>query len=160
MSYYRDVSWNSHHGPAIPLQTMLLTLEDSIGKAEREMDELILQLKTKQYNRAARYVSRAKSQLFSYVRLWLRYGLVSPRVSSIIERIMREIGRRLKRMAFGWSEDGAAKITRIIIKRIASAHEWEQYWQQRLRITGSVVVMYQSTITLPEQRTLGHYLKF
>jgi hypothetical protein len=43
--------------------------------------------------------------MFDYVRRWLRTAVVTPGVSSLIERLMREIGRRLKRMAFGWSED-------------------------------------------------------
>lgn len=55
---------------------------------------------------------------------------------------MREIGRRLKKIAFGWSEEGAAKMAHISIKRITSAHEWEEYWQKRLRITGKVVLVY------------------
>jgi len=38
-----------------------------------------------------------------------------------------ELARRLKRMAFGWSEEGAAKMARIIIKRFTSANQWEAY---------------------------------
>ncbi len=55
----------------------------------------------KGYSQAASYVANAKDRLFSYVRFWLSYGLVTPRVSSMIERMMREVGRRLKRIAFG-----------------------------------------------------------
>jgi hypothetical protein len=74
------------------------------------------------------------------VRWWLKSGLVMPRASSMIERLMRELGRRLKRIAFGWSECGAAKMARIIIKRITSAGEWTAYWHARLRITGNVTL--------------------
>jgi hypothetical protein len=63
-----------------------------------------------------------------------------PRASSMIERLMRELGRRLKRIAFGWSERGAAKMARIIIKRVTSAREWTAYWHARLRITGKVTL--------------------
>ena len=56
--------------------------------------------------------------------------------------MFREIGRRLKKIAFGWSEQGAAKMARIIIKRIASAGEWEQYWRKRLRIEDNVMLIY------------------
>jgi hypothetical protein len=35
----------------------------------------------------------------------------------------REIGRRLKSIAFGWSEAGAAEMARIIIKRATTAEE-------------------------------------
>jgi len=82
------------------------------------------------------------STVFTYVKFWLEYGMVSPRVSSMLERMMREIGRRLKKIAFGWSEFGAAKMTRIIIKRITSAHQWDEYWQRRLRLNGNVILIY------------------
>ena len=57
---------------------------------------------------------------------------------AVYRGMMREIARRLKRMAFGWSEKGAAKMTRIIIKRFTSAVEREEYWEERIRITGNV----------------------
>lgn len=117
-------------------------LLESTNQAEERVDELIEDLCARGYRRAGRYVRRAKENLFTYVRFWLRYGLVSPRASSMIERMMREIGRRLKAIAFGWSEAGAARMARIIIKRITSAGEWETYWRERLRITGGVVLIY------------------
>jgi hypothetical protein len=47
-------------------------------------------------------------------------------------------------MAFGWSPAGAAKMTRIILKRFASAGEWEKYWRKRLRINGDVILTLRS----------------
>jgi hypothetical protein len=66
-------------------------------------------------------------------------AIVSPRVSSFIERMMRELARRRKRMAFGWSERGAAKMARIIIKRFTATNQWEEYCKKRLRIQGNVI---------------------
>lgn len=117
-------------------------IDESTKEAERKLDELINELYMKGYRKAARYVGNAKDRLFTYVRFWLKYGLVSPRTSSMIERMMREIGRRLKRIAFGWSEKGAAKMARIIIKRITTAGEWKNYWKKRLRITDNVILVY------------------
>lgn len=116
-------------------------LFEKTRKAEKKIDELIGEFLSKGYQKAAAYVSNAKNSLFSYVRFWLKYGLVCPRAASMIERLMREIGRRLKKIAFGWSEKGAAKMTRIIIKRITSAGEWEKYWEKRLRLNGNVVIV-------------------
>ena len=42
---------------------------------------------------------RAKIGMFGYIRGWLKWGLISPRAFSVIERIMRELGRRLKKTA-------------------------------------------------------------
>jgi len=109
--------------------------------AEDELNKLVGELSSKGYYKVAKYVRNAKENLFSYVRFWLKYGLVSPRAASMIERMMREIGRRLKKIAFGWSDEGAAKMARIIIKRITSAAQWDEYWKERLRINGNVMII-------------------
>jgi hypothetical protein len=123
-------------------------LEQKVNHAEEQLTELVDQLIKKGYQRAATYIQRAQDKLFTYVRLWLSCGLVAYRVTSILERLMREIGRRLKRIAFGWSERGAAQMTRIIIKRITSADEWTKYWSERLRIGGRVKLSYLGAVEL------------
>jgi len=114
----------------------------STAEAEEKIDLLIRDLIRRGYRRAAGYVRSAKRRLFTYIRLWLKHGLVCPRVSSMIERMIREIGRRLKKMAYGWSKKGAARMARIIIKRITSADQWEDYWRKRFRINDSVILAY------------------
>ncbi|MBK7891090.1 MAG: hypothetical protein IPJ84_09675 [Bdellovibrionales bacterium] len=120
-----------------------LTLERSVFKAERGVQDLIDELTARGYKAAATYLDNAKSKMFSYVRTWLRTGVVHPRVSSMIERMMREIGRRIKKIGHGWSPEGAAKLTRIIIKRITSANEWDQYWKDKLKISGKVKMSFE-----------------
>jgi hypothetical protein len=122
-------------------------IEQSVREAEHRLRQLIVELFQRGYAASARYVSNAKTRLFTYVRYWLKYGLVNPRATSMIERMMREIGRRLKRIAFGWSNSGAAKMTRIIIKRITTDGQWEGYWKTRLRIEGNVILLLQSIKT-------------
>ncbi len=109
-------------------------------QADYEIRQLIQTLLSKRYHMAADYLIRASRNLFSYVDRWLATGIVSPRVSSFIERLMRELARRLKRMAFGWSQEGAAKMARIIIKRFTSANQWEAYWRKRLKLDGNVIM--------------------
>jgi transposase-like protein len=72
-----------------------------VRQAEEEIDRLVEGLTDRGYRRAAKYVGQARDRLFSYIRFWLRYGVVNPKVTSFIERLMREVGRRLKRIAFG-----------------------------------------------------------
>ncbi len=122
--------------------------------ADMEVRKLIKKLVDKAYYKAADYLIYARKQMFSYVDRWLESGIVSPRVSSFIERMMRELARRLKRMAFGWSQDGAAKMARIIIKRFTSADQWENYWKTRLRLEGNVILTLRRITTSPPQ-TLG-----
>jgi hypothetical protein len=115
-----------------------LKLEKKVFEAEKGVQDLIDELTARGYKAAATYLDNAKAKMFSYVRLWLKTGIVHPRVSSMIERMMREIGRRIKKIGHGWSPEGAAKMTRIIIKRITSADEWNQYWREKLKISGLV----------------------
>jgi len=57
-------------------------------------------------------------------------------------------------MAFGWSEDVAAKMARITIKRFTSAGQWEKYWRERLRIQNNVMIVLRS-IKAENPQTLG-----
>ena len=129
-------------------------LEQAVAGAEMDVGKLIGKLLDKGYDMAADYLIRASKNMFGYVRRWLKTGIVTPRVSSMIERMMREIARRLKRMAFGWSEEGAAKMARIIIKRFTSAGQWEKYWRDRLRIQDNVMLVLRS-IKVENPQPLG-----
>jgi hypothetical protein len=119
-------------------------LDKAVAAAEYDVRKLIQKLLDKGYVTAADYLIRASKNMFSYVKRWLLTGIVGPRASSMIERMMRELARRLKRMAFGWSEEGAAKMARIIIKRFTSAGQWEKYWKKKLRIKGNVALVLRS----------------
>ncbi len=129
-------------------------LADAVSAGECEIGNLIKKLLDKGYVTAADYLIRASKNMFSYVRRWLLTGIVGPRASSMIERMMRELARRLKRMAFGWSEEGAAKMARIIIKRFTSADQWEKYWRNRLRIQDNVLLVMRA-IKVENPQTLG-----
>ncbi len=124
---YREMS-DDHQANLIRL---LWEAEDGVEKLEQEFRE-------KGYKKAAGYIHNAKEHLFNYLKFWMKTGIQCPKTSSLIERLMREIGRRIKRIGHGWSPEGAAKMTRIIIKKITSANEWEHYWKERLCIDDSV----------------------
>jgi hypothetical protein len=68
--------------------------------------------------------------------------------------MMRELAILLKRMAFGWSEEGAAKMARIILKRFTSAGRWEKYWRDSLRIQDNVILVLR-IIKVENPQTLG-----
>jgi hypothetical protein len=129
-------------------------LAEAVECAEFDIRKLIKKLLDKGYEMAADYLIRASKNMFSYVRRWLLTGIVGPRASSMIERMMRELAHRLKRMAFGWSDEGAAKMARIIIKRFTSAGQWDKYWRDRLRIQNNVMLVLK-TIKVKNPRTLG-----
>ena len=97
---------------------------------------------------------------FRYVDRRLTTGIVSPRVSSFIERMMRELARRLKQMTFGWTKERAARMAKIIIGRFASANQWETYWQKRLSIQENVILLVRSIIVTSPQPTSWTIIRF
>jgi len=115
-------------------------IEERMEKTELAIEQLIGYFEGHGYDTAATYMRRAKIGMFGYVRRWLKWGLISPRASSMVERVMRELGRRIKKIAYGWSDKGVTKIARIILKRFANAEEWEAYWKKRMNLIGNVVV--------------------
>lgn len=117
-------------------------LDERVKKADNQLSDLVRLLQEKGYPQAANYISYAQKRLFNYVEFWMQTGVAAPRTTSYLERLMREIGRRLKRIAFGWSEDGAAKMARIIIRRICNEEQWEEYWKKKLGITGKIIVQF------------------
>ena len=118
-------------------------LLERCGKVERELDKFIEDLGAKGYGVAANYVSNAKRHLFTYLGTWLELGIRCPRTTSLIERLMREIGRRLKKIAFGWSESGAAKMARMVIARILNPKGWRDHWEDRKEIAGNAIIIFQ-----------------
>ena len=110
-------------------------LRDKLRESESQLREFSRELLMKGYDKAANHISKASARLFTYARFWLKTGVVLPRVTSWIERIMREIGRRIKKIGFGWSEEGAAKMTRILLRRL-NAEEWKAYWEEKLQLKG------------------------
>lgn len=115
-----------------------LEIEVKTWEAEKKLNDLIRELKIRGYRMASNYIKNAKDRMFSYVKFWLKTGVIHPRVTSQLERMMREIGRRIKKIGHNFSPKGAAKLTNIIIKRITSANEWHQHWTDKLQITGKV----------------------
>ena len=80
-------------------------------------------------------------------------GIAQP-PQPLIERLMREIGRRLKKIAFGWSESGAAKMARMVIARILNPTGWREHWESRRRIVGDAIIVFQGVevITYTKRR--------
>ena len=112
-------------------------------EAEEKLDDLIEDLECRGYSKASGYVARAKNHLFTYLGAWLDLGIRCPRTNSLIERIMREVGRRLKRIAFGWSEGGAAKMARIVLAKLLNPKGWQRYWEERKHIAGDAIIVFQ-----------------
>lgn len=113
-------------------------INEKIIACEEQMKLLAQILATKGHKQAATYVDNMRSDMFTYLRFWMKTGVVTPRVSSKLERLMRELNRRIKKFAFNWSDRGAGKVTRILLKLICAPQEWEDYWLKRSKMSGNI----------------------
>jgi transcription initiation factor IIE alpha subunit len=114
-------------------------IEERMERADETLGKLISYLNEKRFYQAATYITGARKSMFSYVRRGLKLGVICPRASSLIERVIMELGRRLNKLAYGWSDNGAAKIARIILKKFTNEQEWEKYWETKVNIVGKVI---------------------
>lgn len=73
----------------------------------------------------------------------MRTGVIAPKTTSLLERVFREIGRRLKRIAWGWSDEAVTNLSKMIMIRQYSRNKWESYWKEKLGIKGYFSVQIQ-----------------
>jgi hypothetical protein len=106
------------------------------GSSKLEIKELIETFREKGYKHGASYLENLSERLFTNIELWLRTGIIAPKTTSLLERVFREIGRRLKRIAWGWSDKAVTNISKMIMIRQYSREKWEQYWKEKLGIKG------------------------
>lgn len=116
-----------------------LKIELHLLKMKESIDDFINELKMMGYKKAKTFVENAKLQLFTYIENWINTGDSNPRVTSLVERVMREIKRRIKRMGYKWSEKGAEKMTRLILLQLSSTKQhWETHWNEKMGINADI----------------------
>jgi hypothetical protein len=109
-------------------------LSRRIEVAEQELLQLQKGFEEKGYEKAAQYVDRAREHLFRHLRLWLTTGIIAPRSASLVENVIKELGRRIKKVGWNWSDRGAAKMGSMVLLRRYDPEEWEKYWRTRMNL--------------------------
>ena len=112
--------------------------------SKSEIKELIKTFQDKGYKHGAAYLENLSERLFTNIEIWLKTGIIAPKTTSLLERVFREIGRRLKRIAWGWSDKAVTNLSKMIMIKQYSRDKWEQYWKDKLGITGSFHIGIQS----------------
>ena len=115
----------------------LKDLEELINRYEDSKDELLQLIETfheKGYKKGASYLESLSNRVFTNVEIWLRTGVIAPKVTSLLERTFRELGRRLKRIAWGWTDKAVTNLSKMIMLRQYSRDQWEAYWKEKLGI--------------------------
>jgi len=124
-------------------------VERQYQSSKAEIIELITTFKEKGYHRGAAYLENLSQRIFTNVEIWLKTGVIAPKTISLLERIFREIGRRMKRIAWGWSDTAVSKLSKMIILKKYSKEKWKQYWKQKLGIEGNFVIHIDKAETCP-----------
>ena len=115
--------------------------------SKSEIKELIKIFYQKGYKHGASYLEGLSDRLFTNIELWLKTGVIAPKTTSLLERVFREIGRRLKRIAWGWSDTAVTNISKMIMIRQYSRDKWEKYWKAKLGIKGYFDIHIESVIS-------------
>ena len=117
--------------------------------SKSEIKELIKTFREKGYKHGASYLESLSDRLFTNIELWLKTGIIAPKTISLLERVFREIGRRLKRIAWGWADKTVTNISKMIMIRQYSRDKWERYWKEKLGIKGYFDIQIQSVELSP-----------
>jgi hypothetical protein len=104
--------------------------------SKAQMQELIETFRQRGYTHGASYLENISDRLFTHIEMWLKSGVIAPKTISLLERVFREIGRRLKRIAWGWCDKAVTKLSKMILLKQYSRDKWEEYWKHKLGIEG------------------------
>jgi hypothetical protein len=104
--------------------------------SKTQIQELIETFRQRGYAHGASYLENLSDRLFTHIEMWLKSGVVAPKTISLLERVFREIGRRLKKIAWGWSDKAVTKLSKMILLKQYSRTKWEKYWKHKLGIEG------------------------
>ena len=111
-------------------------VKEKYESSKTEIKELIEAFRKKGYRHGASYLENLSERLFTNVEIWLKTGVIAPKTTSLLERLFREVGRRLKKIAWGWSDKAVTNISKMIMIKQYSREKWEQYWKEKLGIKG------------------------
>jgi hypothetical protein len=108
--------------------------------SKAEIQELIKTFYEKGYQHGASYLEKLSERLFTNIEIWLKTGVIAPKTTSLLERVFREIGRRLKRIAWGWSDTAITNLSKMILIKQYSRDKWGSFWKEKLGIKGNFCI--------------------
>lgn len=117
--------------------------------SKSEIKELIETFRERGYKHGAAYLENLSDRLFTHIELWLKTGVIAPKTISLLERLFREIGRRLKKIAWGWSDKIATNLSKMIMIKQYSRENWVKYWKDKLDIKGYFKIWIESIQSTP-----------
>ena len=103
---------------------------EKLSKVKASLEEMVAYLKSKGYLKASGYLHRAGEKLFTYVGLWLGRGIQVGKTTDIMERTMREVARRAKRIGASWGDLGLLAILKFLLKRYFDEEGYRRQWDR------------------------------
>jgi hypothetical protein len=119
-------------------------VRDVYKTAKKDMAELIDVLSKQECPHAVEYLKNLVKGMFRQVEMWLATGIVAPKTTSRLERLFRELGRRLKRIAWGWSDKVATNLSKMIMVKQYRPEVWKKYWLKKMGIEGHLTIWVQN----------------
>lgn len=105
-------------------------IREKLKGVEASLEEMVVHLHSRGYLKASGYLHRAGERLFTYVELWLERGLQVGKTVNIMERTMREVARRTKRIGASWGDVGLLAILKFLLKRYFDRQGYEEAWRR------------------------------
>jgi hypothetical protein len=102
--------------------------------SKAQIQDLIKTFREKGYRHGASYLESLSDRLFTHIEMWLKSGVIAPKTISLLERVFREVGRRLKRIAWGWCDKAVTNLSKMILLKHYSRSKWQEYWKNKLGI--------------------------
>ena len=115
-------------------EDMKKEVQERLRESKESIQKLTDSFYEKGYFGATTYLRNATAHLFTVVEKWLELGYMPPKVISLLERVMREMGRRIKKIGASWKEKGLLAIAHVLLTRLYSPEQWKQYWTKLLDI--------------------------
>lgn len=125
------------------------SVEEKYQSSKDEIVQLVNAFREMGYYKGAAYLENLSRRIFTNIEIWLKTGVIAPKTTSLLERIFREIGLRVKRIAWGWSDATVTKLSKMIVLKKYSKEKWQQYWKQKLGIEGNFSIQIVHTETSP-----------
>lgn len=118
-------------------------VQQKYTNVKKDMNDLIETFYQQNCPNAVEYLKNLVKGLYHQVNMWLATGIIAPKTISRLERLFRELGRRLKKIAWGWSDRVATKLSKMIMIKQYKPELWKQYWLKKLGIEGHFQVWIQ-----------------
>lgn len=115
-------------------------LAERTAAARAGFEAMIADFDRRGYAHGAEYLRNAKDRLFGRIDLWLQTGIIAPKSTGVLEEIVREIGRRVKKLGWNWSDHGVTQQAKITLLRRYGLANWETHWRQRLDLRGRCAI--------------------